>query len=151
MRVRASISPLDDRQQAELHHAHPGTAAEVPDASTDTAQRGAGSGLLCVQIARSSAESVLLRLRHVAPQGIPQIPAIAGVNDSLAHATELVAARPDASAAELFHLSVIAYIQATGADPAFAAPAPATVDAFVSHLRANGVHATRRRQADTDD
>ena len=52
---------------------------------------------------------------------------------------------------ELFHLSVIAYIQATGADPAFAAPAPATVDAFVSHLRANGVHATRRRQADTDD
>ncbi|WP_211339793.1 hypothetical protein [Solirubrobacter pauli] len=44
-------------------------------------------------------------------------------------------------------MSVIAYNPATGADPTYAPPPPRAVDAFLAHLRASGVHATRRRQA----
>lgn len=71
---------------------------------------------------------------------------IAGVNDTADHAhglADLVAAR---SRPELFHVSVIRYNQAVGADPSFHAPATSHVNAFVAALRARGVHATRRRQ-----
>lgn len=74
---------------------------------------------------------------------------IAGVNDSHRHLralTELVRAR---SRPELFHVSVIPYNPATGADPSFRAPAIEHVVRFVRDLRQHGVHATRRRQLGT--
>jgi 23S rRNA (adenine-C8)-methyltransferase len=72
---------------------------------------------------------------------------IAGVNDSGSHAAELIRLVQSQARPELFHVSVIAYNRAIGAEPAFAPPVPATVDAFIAQLRAGGVHASRRRQA----
>lgn len=72
---------------------------------------------------------------------------IDGVNDSSAHATELARLVRARARPELFHVSLIAYNPATGADPTFAPPSRRTVDAFLAQLRASGVRATRRRQA----
>ncbi|MDR3080117.1 MAG: radical SAM protein [Streptomyces sp.] len=71
---------------------------------------------------------------------------IAGVNDTddhLRHLARLVVSR---SRPELFHVSVIRYNKAVGADPAYRSPSPRHVSRFVAGLRALGVHATRRRQ-----
>ena len=71
---------------------------------------------------------------------------IAGVNDTAEHLealAELVASR---SRPELFHVSVIRYNEASGADPSYRAPSTEHVAKFVAGLLARGVHATRRRQ-----
>ena len=71
---------------------------------------------------------------------------IAGVNDTAEHLaalTELVTSR---SRPELFHLSVIRYNEASGADPSYRAPSSQHVAEFVAGLHARGIHATRRRQ-----
>ncbi|MFL4910017.1 radical SAM protein [Streptomyces sp. MMS24-I2-30] len=71
---------------------------------------------------------------------------IAGVNDTQDHMHRLARIVAARSRPELFHVSVIRYNQAVGADPAFHAPSSPQVNRFVAGLRALGVHATRRRQ-----
>lgn len=71
---------------------------------------------------------------------------IAGVNDTDDHLRQLARLVRSRSRPELFHVSVIRYNKASGADPTFRSPAPGHVSRFVAGLRALGVHATRRRQ-----
>jgi 23S rRNA (adenine-C8)-methyltransferase len=71
---------------------------------------------------------------------------IAGVNDTAEHLqalAELVASR---KRPELFHVSVIQFNEASGADPTYRAPSTQHVEEFVARLRTRGIHATRRRQ-----
>ncbi|AKU95020.1 Ribosomal RNA large subunit methyltransferase N [Labilithrix luteola] len=71
---------------------------------------------------------------------------IANVNDSAEHLeglTELVKSR---TRPELFHVSVIRYNAASGADASYRAPTSHQVSEFVAQLNARGVHATRRQQ-----
>ncbi len=72
---------------------------------------------------------------------------IAGVNDSVGHAEGLAKLVRAQARPELFHVSVIPYNDAAGADPSHRPPPAQHVRNFVAHLRARGVHATRRRQA----
>ncbi|WP_078900473.1 radical SAM protein [Streptomyces sp. SBT349] len=71
---------------------------------------------------------------------------IAGVNDSADHLAALARLVQERPRPELFHVSVIRYNAASGADPSYRAPAVEEVAAFVARLRALGVRATRRRQ-----
>ncbi|WP_236606950.1 23S rRNA (adenine(2503)-C(2))-methyltransferase RlmN [Sandaracinus amylolyticus] len=71
---------------------------------------------------------------------------IAGVNDSDDHLQALVQLARSRARPELFHVSVIRYNDASGADPSHRAPSSERVDDFVSRLRAAGVRATRRQQ-----
>ncbi|MFJ9031602.1 radical SAM protein [Streptomyces sp. NPDC102274] len=71
---------------------------------------------------------------------------IDGVNDSDEHLRALARLVRARSRPELFHVSVIPYNTASGADPSYRAPAAETVSRFVAQLRALGVRATRRRQ-----
>jgi 23S rRNA (adenine-C8)-methyltransferase len=71
---------------------------------------------------------------------------IAGVNDSADHLKALAQLVKSRARPELFHVSVIRYNDASGADSSHRAPAPEQVSAFVAELRARGVHATRRAQ-----
>ncbi|MDH6283605.1 radical SAM protein [Prescottella agglutinans] len=74
---------------------------------------------------------------------------IAGVNDSAEHLDALAELVRERSRPELFHVSVIRYNDATGADPTYRAPASGRVDEFVQGLHAKGIRATRRRQLGT--
>ncbi|MFI6426800.1 radical SAM protein [Promicromonospora sp. NPDC050880] len=74
---------------------------------------------------------------------------IAGVNDGEADLAALAGLVRQRSRPELFHVSVIRYNEAAGADPSYRAPTTRHVDGFVHGLRARGVHATRRRQLGT--
>ena len=47
---------------------------------------------------------------------------------------------------ELFHISVIRYNKAFGADPTYQQPAREKVSEFVAQLNARGIYATRRTQ-----
>ncbi|MGP4019050.1 radical SAM protein [Saccharopolyspora sp. 5N708] len=71
---------------------------------------------------------------------------IDGVNDTEEHLRALVDLVRARSRPELFHVSVIRYNEATGADPGYRPPTNARVNEFVTRLRERGVHATRRRQ-----
>ncbi|MGW3496295.1 radical SAM protein [Streptomyces sp. NPDC001020] len=71
---------------------------------------------------------------------------IAGVNDTDDHLRRLARLVVSRSRPELFHVSVIRYNKAVGADPSYRSPSPRHVERFVAGLRALGVHATRRRQ-----
>ncbi|MFI6082039.1 radical SAM protein [Streptomyces sp. NPDC051217] len=71
---------------------------------------------------------------------------IAGVNDSPDHLRALARLVRSRSRPELFHVSVIRYNTAAGADPSYRAPATEEVSQFVARLRDLGVRATRRRQ-----
>ncbi|WP_129787148.1 radical SAM protein [Promicromonospora panici] len=74
---------------------------------------------------------------------------IAGVNDGDADLAALAGLVRRRSRPELFHVSVIRYNEAAGADPTYRAPNTRQVDGFVHGLRARGIHATRRRQLGT--
>ncbi|MEV6138111.1 radical SAM protein [Nocardia sp. NPDC051990] len=74
---------------------------------------------------------------------------IAGVNDSDEHLDALAMLVRERSRPELFHVSVIRYNDATGADPTYRAPRSRRVDEFVQGLHAKGIQATRRRQLGT--
>jgi 23S rRNA (adenine-C8)-methyltransferase len=74
---------------------------------------------------------------------------IAGVNDSDEHLGALAALVRERSRSELFHVSVIRYNEAAGAEPGYRAPSPGRVYKFVQGLIDRGVHATRRRQFGT--
>ncbi|RBM18701.1 radical SAM protein [Streptomyces sp. PT12] len=71
---------------------------------------------------------------------------IAGVNDSPDHLAALAALVRSRPRPGLFHVSVIPFNAATGADPAFTPPGEGCVARFVGRLRELGVRATRRRQ-----
>ncbi|AKF05402.1 radical SAM protein [Sandaracinus amylolyticus] len=71
---------------------------------------------------------------------------IAGVNDSEDHLRALAQLVTSRARPELFHVSVIRYNDASGADPSHRAPSAQRVDDFVAQLRALGVRATRRQQ-----
>lgn len=71
---------------------------------------------------------------------------IAGINDTAEHLTALADLVASRSRPELFHVSVIRYNEATGADPSYRAPSHDHVVQFVAGLRGRGIHATRRRQ-----
>jgi 23S rRNA (adenine-C8)-methyltransferase len=71
---------------------------------------------------------------------------IGGVNDSAEHLEELARLVKSRTRPELFHVSVIRYNAASGADASFRPPASHRVSEFVSALNARGVHATRRQQ-----
>jgi len=71
---------------------------------------------------------------------------IAGVNDTAEHLATLAELVRSRARPELFHVSVIRYNEASGADSSYRAPSSHHVAAFVANLRARGIHATRRRQ-----
>ncbi|RJS25666.1 hypothetical protein DRW03_04065 [Corallococcus sp. H22C18031201] len=75
---------------------------------------------------------------------------IEGINDSEAHLGALARLVQRRSRPELFHVSVIRYNAAFGADPSFRAPAPSKVDDFVARLNRQGIGATRRQQFGAD-
>lgn len=71
---------------------------------------------------------------------------IEGVNDTADHLEELAQLVKSRSRPELFHVSVIRYNAASGADPSYRTPPSHRVSEFVAELDARGVHATRRQQ-----
>lgn len=71
---------------------------------------------------------------------------IANVNDSADHLEALTQLVKSRMRPELFHVSVIRYNAATGADASYRAPTSHQVSEFVAQLNARGVHATRRQQ-----
>lgn len=74
---------------------------------------------------------------------------IAGVNDSADHLDALARLVHERSRPDLFHVSVIRYNEALGADPGYRAPSSTQVHEFAAGLEAQGVHATQRRQLGT--
>lgn len=74
---------------------------------------------------------------------------IAGLNDSDDHLGTLAQLVHQRSRPDLFHVSVIGYNEAAGADPEYRAPTRAKVLEFVTGLEARSVHATARRQLGT--
>ena len=74
---------------------------------------------------------------------------IAGVNDSDDHLSALAQQVHERSRPDLFHVSVIRYNEAVGAEPSYRAPTGTRVDEFVADLNDRGIHATRRRQLGT--
>ncbi|GEN13234.1 23S rRNA (adenine-C8)-methyltransferase [Myxococcus fulvus] len=75
---------------------------------------------------------------------------IEGVNDSEDHLVALGRLVQRRTRPELFHVSVIRYNAAFGADPSFRAPVSSKVDDFVAGLHRLGVSATRRQQFGAD-
>ncbi len=71
---------------------------------------------------------------------------IAGTNDSAEHLKALIAMVRARYRPELYHISVIRYNTAFGADPAYRQPSPQAVNSFVAQLQAGGINATRRTQ-----
>ncbi len=94
-------------------------------------------------------ESLEILDRHVADIGRKTYLAyllIDGVNDRAEHLDALARLVAERSRPELFHVSVIGYNEAAGADPGYRAPSAGRVRAFVDGLLVRGVRATRRRQ-----
>ena len=75
---------------------------------------------------------------------------IDGVNDTDDHLEALTRLVRTRIRPELFHVNVIRYNEAAGADPAFRAPTAAATERFVDELRRRRIHATRRRQVGAD-
>jgi 23S rRNA (adenine-C8)-methyltransferase len=75
---------------------------------------------------------------------------IDGLNDSEAHLAALARLVQRRSRPELFHVSVIRYNAAFGADPSYRAPSAPSVDDFVMRLQRLGIKATRRQQFGAD-
>lgn len=74
---------------------------------------------------------------------------IAGVNDSVEHRDALARLVHERGRSDLFHISVIRYNEAIGADPDYRTPASTRTQDFVTGLEAHGVRATQRRQLGT--
>jgi 23S rRNA (adenine-C8)-methyltransferase len=75
---------------------------------------------------------------------------IDGLNDTEAHLAAFARLVQRRSRPELFHVSVIRYNAAFGADPSYRAPPSAKVDDFVARLQRLGIKATRRQQFGAD-
>ncbi|NVB83608.1 MAG: radical SAM protein [Kofleriaceae bacterium] len=75
---------------------------------------------------------------------------IDGLNDSEAHLAALARLVRRRSRPELFHVSVIRYNAAFGADPSYRTPSSLKVDEFVRGLHRLGIKATRRQQFGAD-
>lgn len=71
---------------------------------------------------------------------------IAGVNDDDRHLRELARLVHERAVPNLFHVNVIGYNEAIGANPGFRAPSSAHVRHFIEGLSERDVHVTRRRQ-----
>lgn len=71
---------------------------------------------------------------------------IKGLNDTQAHLDALVAMVKAQYRSELYHISVIRYNTALGADPAYRQPEAGSVTKFVEQLQARGIAASRRTQ-----
>ncbi|SEL58293.1 23S rRNA m(2)A-2503 methyltransferase [Parapedobacter koreensis] len=68
------------------------------------------------------------------------------VNDTTDHLNALIALVKRRCRPELFHVNVIRYNTAFGADPSYRQPEASKVSTFVEQLKAQGIHATRRTQ-----
>lgn len=71
---------------------------------------------------------------------------IEGLNDTNDHLKALVDLIKSRKRPELFHISVIRYNKAFGANPTYQQPANDKVSEFVTQLNTEGIHATRRTQ-----
>ena len=71
---------------------------------------------------------------------------IEGLNDTQEHLNALVDMVKSRVRPELYHINVIRYNNAFGANPSYKQPTKEKVIEFVSQLNLNGVHATRRTQ-----
>lgn len=71
---------------------------------------------------------------------------IKGVNDTNEHLNALVELVKSQYRPELYHISVIRYNNAFGANPTYQQPSTESVSKFVEKLQSQGIHASRRTQ-----
>lgn len=71
---------------------------------------------------------------------------IEGVNDTQEHCESLIAMVKARIRPELYHLSIIRYNTAWGANPSYRQPSNQKVNEFVAQLNKKGIHASRRTQ-----
>src|SRR5690606_3800853 len=71
---------------------------------------------------------------------------IKSVNDTNEHLNALVELVKSQYRPELYHISVIRYNNAFGANPTYQQPSIESVSKFVERLQSHGIHASRRTQ-----